>query len=89
MVGLFWNYFSVGMDAASAYRFHRLREARPWAASGRRVNQMWYTYFGFATGWMLGAPPIRDSVSLKARPAPGQTPWQPPLALQFPTRPKP
>ena len=65
VAGLFWNYFSIGMDAASAHRFHALREARPWATSGRHVNQFWYTYFGFATGWMLGATPIRDKVGLK------------------------
>ena len=64
---MFWNYFSVGMDAASAHGFHRLREARPWATTGRLVNQAWYTYYGFATGWMFGAPPIRNKVKLWVR----------------------
>ena len=67
VTGMFWNYFSVGMDAASAHRFHQLRESRPWATTGRRVNQFWYTYFGFATGWMLGAAPLRNKVSLRVR----------------------
>lgn len=125
---MFWNYLSVGMDAAAAHGFHQLREAKPWAARGRVTNQAWceldmpnttavcrvsmrtlcsawrqagigrfclhqarptaiellrrtpcdklnlrrlvlapcrYTYYGFASGWMTSAPPIRDTVSLQ------------------------
>ena len=59
---MFWNYFSVGMDAASAHGFHMLRERTPWATTGRLVNQAWYSYYGFSTGWLTGAPPIRRKV---------------------------
>jgi len=65
--GLFWNYISVGIDAKAAYNFHSLREARPWAASGRLVNQAWYAYFSCSTGWFCAAPPISRKVKLKAR----------------------
>lgn len=41
VVGMFWNYMSVGMDAAAAHGFHQLRESRPWAARGRITNQAW------------------------------------------------
>lgn len=62
VAGMFWNYFSVGMDAASAHGFHMLRERTPWATTGRIVNQAWYSYYGFSTGWLTGAPPIRRKV---------------------------
>ena len=65
--GLFWNYISVGIDAKAAYNFHSLREARPWAASGRLVNQAWYAYFSLRTGWFCAAAPIARKLKLKAR----------------------
>jgi len=65
--GLFWNYISIGIDAKAAYNFHSLREARPWAASGRLVNQAWYAYFSCSTGWFCAAPPISRKLKLKAR----------------------
>jgi diacylglycerol kinase (ATP) len=38
--GLFWNYFSIGMDAQVAYGFHHLRDEKPWLARGRVTNQV-------------------------------------------------
>ncbi|GAQ89114.1 diacylglycerol kinase [Klebsormidium nitens] len=49
--GGFWNYFSLGMDAHTAYAFHHLRERKPWLARGRKVNQGLYGYYGCAQGW--------------------------------------
>ncbi|KAK9835245.1 hypothetical protein WJX81_008484 [Elliptochloris bilobata] len=69
--GLFWNYISVGIDAKAAYNFHSLREARPWAASGRLVNQAWYAYFSCSTGWFCAAPPVARKLKLKVRSAAG------------------
>lgn len=65
--GLFWNYYSVGLDAQAAYGFHSLREKRPWAAPSRLVNQGWYSYFSCTTGWFCNAPPVRNKVALKVR----------------------
>ena len=65
--GLFWNYFSCGMDAKAAYGFHSLREKRPWAASGRAVNQAWYGYFSLSSGWFCAAPPLRNKATLQVR----------------------
>ncbi len=67
--GLFWNYFSIGLDAEAAYGFHSLREKRPWAAPSRMINQGWYSYFSCTTGWFCcNAPPVRNKVILKVRP---------------------
>ncbi|CAK9875307.1 unnamed protein product [Sphagnum jensenii] len=49
--GLFWNYFSIGMDAQVAYGFHHLRDEKPWLARGRVTNQMIYSGYGCTQGW--------------------------------------
>lgn len=53
--GLFFNYFSVGMDAQVAYGFHHLRDEKPWLARGRTANQMIYSTFGCTQGWFCTA----------------------------------
>ena len=63
--GLFWNYYSVGLDAQAAYGFHSLREKRPWATPTRTINQGWYSYFSCTTGWFCKAPAMRNKVALK------------------------
>ena len=65
--GLFWNYFSIGADAAATHGFHSLRESRPWAAPARAINQLWYVVFGCATGWFCGAPPASRRIRIRAR----------------------
>lgn len=51
--GLFFNYFSIGLDAKSAFSFHRLREGKPWLTVGRLSNQFWYSWFSCASGRAL------------------------------------
>lgn len=63
--GLFWNYYSVGLDAQAAYGFHSLREKRPWATPTRTINQGWYSYFSCTSGWFCNAPPVRNKIALK------------------------
>ena len=63
--GLFWNYYSVGLDAQAAYGFHSVREKRPWATPSRTINQGWYSYFSCTSGWFCNAPPVRNKVALK------------------------
>jgi diacylglycerol kinase (ATP) len=53
--GLFFNYFSIGMDAQVAYGFHHLRDEKPWLARGRTANQMIYGTFGCTQGWFCTA----------------------------------
>lgn len=48
--GMSWNYVSIGMDAQSAYGFHHLREDHPAFASGRMINQFWYSFYGLKSG---------------------------------------
>ncbi|KAM3190298.1 hypothetical protein ACQJBY_068465 [Aegilops geniculata] len=37
--GVFYNYFSIGMDAQVAYGFHQLRDEKPFLASGPLSNK--------------------------------------------------
>lgn len=75
--GMFWNYFSVGLDAQAAYGFHALREAHSWAASTRLANQAWYSYFSCSSGWFCGASPLKNRVRLRGRGGPeGGKDWR-------------
>uniref|UniRef100_A0A7S0RL32 Diacylglycerol kinase n=1 Tax=Chlamydomonas leiostraca TaxID=1034604 RepID=A0A7S0RL32_9CHLO len=62
--GLFWNYFSVGLDAKSAHGFHSLREAHPALARGRLTNQFWYSFFSCTSGWFCCTKPLSAKVKL-------------------------
>lgn len=51
--GVFYNYFSVGMDAQVAYGFHHLRNEKPYLASGPITNKIIYSGYSCTQGWFF------------------------------------
>ncbi|KAJ4709397.1 diacylglycerol kinase [Melia azedarach] len=57
--GVFYNYFSIGMDAQVAYGFHHLRNEKPYLAQGPIANKLIYSSYTCTQGWFL-TPCISD-----------------------------
>ncbi|XP_023746876.1 diacylglycerol kinase 4 [Lactuca sativa] len=51
--GVFYNYFSIGMDAQVAYGFHNLRNEKPYLAKGRIANKIIYSGYSAKQGWFF------------------------------------
>ncbi|XP_010259747.1 PREDICTED: diacylglycerol kinase 4-like isoform X2 [Nelumbo nucifera] len=51
--GVFYNYFSIGMDAQVAYGFHHLRDEKPYLAQGPISNKLIYSGYGCSQGWFF------------------------------------
>lgn len=51
--GVFYNYFSIGMDAQIAYGFHHLRNEKPYLAQGPIANKVIYSGYGCTQGWFF------------------------------------
>ncbi|XP_010929232.1 diacylglycerol kinase 7 isoform X2 [Elaeis guineensis] len=49
--GVYYNYFSIGMDAQVAYGFHRLRNKKPYLAQGPISNKLIYSSYSCTQGW--------------------------------------
>ncbi|KAJ9548529.1 hypothetical protein OSB04_021072 [Centaurea solstitialis] len=57
--GVFYNYFSIGMDARVAYGFHHLRNQKPYLAQGPISNKIIYSGYSCKQGWFF-TPCIAD-----------------------------
>ncbi|XP_043710756.1 diacylglycerol kinase 7-like [Telopea speciosissima] len=57
--GVFYNYFSIGMDAQVAYGFHHLRNEKPYLAHGPIANKLIYSGYSCTQGWFC-TPCISD-----------------------------
>ncbi|KAJ0746316.1 putative diacylglycerol kinase (ATP) [Helianthus annuus] len=57
--GVFYNYFSIGMDAQVAYGFHTLRNKKPYLAQGPISNKIIYSSYSCKQGWFF-TPCIAD-----------------------------
>ncbi|KAL0453605.1 UNVERIFIED_CONTAM: Diacylglycerol kinase [Sesamum latifolium] len=51
--GVFYNYFSIGMDAQVAYGFHHLRNEKPYLAQGPISNKLIYSGYSCTQGWFF------------------------------------
>ncbi|CAN6449578.1 unnamed protein product [Victoria cruziana] len=51
--GVFYNYFSIGMDAQVAYGFHHLRNEKPYLAQGPVSNKLIYSGYSCTQGWFF------------------------------------
>ncbi|XXG58349.1 hypothetical protein AAC387_Pa04g0675 [Persea americana] len=51
--GVFYNYFSIGMDAQVAYGFHHLRDEKPYLAQGPIANKLIYSGYTCTQGWFF------------------------------------
>ncbi|XP_024963070.1 diacylglycerol kinase 4-like [Cynara cardunculus var. scolymus] len=51
--GVFYNYFSIGMDAQVAYSFHHLRNEKPYLAQSPIANKIIYSGYSCKQGWFF------------------------------------
>ncbi|GAB2291500.1 Diacylglycerol kinase 4 [Dionaea muscipula] len=56
---VFYNYFSIGMDAQVAYSFHHLRNEKPYLAQGPIANKIIYSGYSCTQGWFF-TPCVSD-----------------------------
>eukprot|EP00258_Populus_trichocarpa_P044215 XP_024460234.1 diacylglycerol kinase 7 isoform X3 [Populus trichocarpa] len=64
--GVFYNYFSIGMDARVAYGFHHLRNEKPNLAQGPLSNKLIYSGYSCTQGWFVTPCTSDPSLSVRA-----------------------